>query len=113
AQKRENGKTLVVIVTSDKGLAGSVNSSVLKKAEELFKVSGAIDTICIGRKAVEFANREKKTILSSYTNVSDDVALSDVYTMASLVVDRFATGAYTSVSVLYQNFVSTFEQEPT
>lgn len=113
AKKREAGMTLLVIVTSDKGLAGSVNSAVLKKAEELFKVNSTVDTICIGRKATEFAGRQKKEIIASFTNVSDDVSLADVYTMAEQIMERFSTGEYKNVFVLYQNFISTFEQEPT
>lgn len=112
AQKRTEGKMLAIIVTSDKGLAGSVNSAVLKKAEELFKTAEVVDCVCIGRKAVEFAHREKKNIVSSFTNVSDDVVLSDVYEIASSVVEKFATFEYKTVHVLYQNFISTFEQEP-
>jgi len=113
AQKKETGRTLVVLVTSDKGLAGSVNSAVLKRADEIFKTSLEVDCICIGRKALEYAQREKKTVLSSFTNVSDDVVLSDVYEMSAQVVSQFATSAYKNVYVLYQNFISTFEQEPT
>lgn len=113
AQKKDQGKHLLVVVTSDKGLAGSVNSAVLKKAEALFALYTEVDTICIGRKAVEFANREKKSVLASFTNVSDDVVLQDVYEMASLVMEKFATGDYATVHVLYQNFLTTFEQEPT
>lgn len=113
AVKKETGKDLVVIVTSDKGLAGSVNSAVLKKVEELFKVTADVDTICIGRKATEFAARQKKEILSSFTNVSDNISLADVYAMSSQIMEKFATGNYAKVHVLYQNFISTFEQEPT
>lgn len=113
AKKREAGKTLLVIVTSDKGLAGSVNSAVLKKAEELFKEIPEVDTICIGRKATEFAVRQKKTVISSFVNVSDDISLADIYEMSSQVMERFTTTEYKNVFVLYQNFISTFEQEPT
>jgi F-type H+-transporting ATPase subunit gamma len=113
AQKKAQGKTLVVIVTSDKGLAGSVNSSVLKRVDELFKHTGDVEAICIGRKAVEFVNRQKKTVVASFTNVSDDVVLNDVYAMSSIVMEKYSTGEYKAVHVLYQNFLSTFEQEPT
>jgi F-type H+-transporting ATPase subunit gamma len=113
AQKREVGRTLAVIVTSDKGLAGSVNSAVLKKADELFRSEKEVDCIAIGRKATEYANREKKIVLSSFTNISDDVVLADVYNIAALIVEKFTEGKYKTVRVLYQNFVSTFEQEPT
>lgn len=113
AQKRLQGKELAVIVTSDKGLAGSVNSAVLKRAEELFNGESEVDTICIGRKATEFAHRQKKAVLSSFINVSDDVSLASVYEMSSLIMEQFKTGEYKTVHVLYQNFLSTFEQEPT
>lgn len=113
ALKREQGKGLVVLVTSDKGLAGSVNSAVLKKAEEHFRKMDDVATICIGRKATEFAHRQKKEVLASLTNVKDDVSLSDVQAMAVLIMEEFKTGKYSHVHVLYQNFISTFEQEPT
>jgi len=113
AKKREGDSVLAVIVTSDKGLAGSVNSAVLKKAETLFKEHGSVDTICVGRKAVEFATREKKIIRASYTNVNDDVNMASLYQMAKEVMDAYTNTAYTHVYVLYQNFISTFEQEAT
>ena len=113
ALKRQEGKVLAVIVTSDKGLAGSVNSAVLKKVDELFKTYTEVDTICIGRKATEFAHRQKKEVLASYTNISDDVQLADVYAMTTRVMEKFSNDAYSHVFVVYQNFISTFEQEPT
>ena len=113
AQKKVAGKVLVVLVTSDKGLAGSVNSAVLKKAEDLFKQHSAVAVVCIGRKATEFAVRQKKEVIASFTNVRDDVDLSDVYAMSSQVLAQYAEGGYSHVYVLYQNFISTLEQEPT
>ena len=112
-QKREAGKRLAVVVTSDKGLAGSVNSAVLKKAEEALKAEGDIDMICVGRKAVEFGKREKQNVLGEYTNVSDEVTVDDVYEIASTVMNAFTGGDYQEVEIIYQNFLSTFEQEPT
>jgi F-type H+-transporting ATPase subunit gamma len=109
---RTEGKTLAVIVTSDKGLAGSVSSAVLKQAEILFRENGDTDVIAVGRKAVEFTQREKKTLLGEYTNVSDGVTLEDVYNMADTVLSAFKTGEYKKVVVIYQNFISTFEQNP-
>jgi F-type H+-transporting ATPase subunit gamma len=109
---RGEGKVLAVIVTSDKGLAGSVNSAVLKQAEKLFHGHKEVEIIAVGRKAVEFATREKKTILASYTNVSDGITLDDVYDMTNKVLVAYESGSYQKVVVLYQNFISTFEQAP-
>lgn len=114
ALKRTTGKTLVVVVTSDKGLAGSVNSAVLKKVEKLRASGVAFDMIAIGRKAVEFAGREKINLLGEYTNVGDDVTVADVYEVATKAVTAFANDVtYAKVEVIYQNFLSTFEQEAT
>ena len=112
AEKRERGRRLLVIVTSDKGLAGSVNSAVLKRVEHTIAAHKETDVICIGRKAVEFANREKLTILHEYTNVNDDVAIDDVADISKIAVEAFKKGEYTGVDVIYQNFLSTFEQQP-
>ena len=109
---RTDGKVLAVIVTSDKGLAGSVNSAVLKQAEALFRSNGVTDIVAVGRKAVEFTGREKKTLLASYTNISDGVTVDDVYDMSNKVLQAFASGEYKKVVVIYQNFISTFEQTP-
>lgn len=109
---RATGGILLVIVTSDKGLAGSVNSAVLKQVEKIFNENAVVDVIAIGRKALEFAQREKKTILASYTNVSDGVTLKDVEDMTSQVIKSFADTKYQKVTAVYQNFVSTFEQTP-
>lgn len=113
AEKRSAGRHLLVIVTSDKGLAGSVNSAVLKLAEKYFTQNKDVDVIAIGRKALEFANREKKEIIESYTNISDDVTIEDVFTITDTLMQRFSSKNYQTVKVLYQNFLSTFEQEPT
>ncbi len=109
---RTEGKVLAVIVTSDKGLAGSVNSAILKQAEALFRENGVTDVVAVGRKAVEFAGREKKELLASYTNVSDGVTIDDVYDMSTKVLEAFNSGSYKKVVVIYQNFISTFEQNP-
>jgi len=113
AQKRETGRQLLVIVTSDKGLAGAVNSSVLKRATENFANNPETDVIAIGRKALEFAKREGKNVVGEYTNVADDVGLEQVYDITKLIMDDFTKGTYKNVVVIYQNFISTFEQEAT
>lgn len=111
---RENGpaKELLIIVTSDKGLAGSVNSAVLKLAEEQLRRVPDTDIVAIGRKAVEFANRMKRPLQGEYTNVADEVTVADVYEIARTAIGTYREGIYGKVWVAYQNFISTFEQKP-
>lgn len=112
AEKRKRGRRLLIIVTSDKGLAGSVNSAVLKRVDHTIEVHPETDVICIGRKAAEYAKREKLEVIHEYTNVSDGIVLNDVSEISDIAVTEFAKGIYQGVDVVYQNFLSTFEQEP-
>lgn len=110
---RQSGKALYIIVTSDKGLAGSVNSAVLKLAEKVLS-NEALDVIAIGRKAVEFVGRQANAnLVASFTNVADSVTMDDVYKIAESAWLGFETKSYKTVHIIYQNFVSTFEQRPT
>lgn len=112
-KKPAAGKSLLVIITSDKGLAGAVNSAVLKKVDEIVnKLKGDISVIAIGRKAVEYKNRMGLQSFGEYVNVSDSVSVDDVEDIASAVLKSFEDGSHASVSIIYQNFISTFEQEP-
>ncbi|MEM9336263.1 MAG: ATP synthase F1 subunit gamma [Patescibacteria group bacterium] len=114
AEKRSAGKKLIVIVTSDKGLAGSVNSAVLKRVDDMAKNGNEFDVIAVGRKAIEYAKREGHTLLGEYMNIADDVTMEDVYDMTAKVMEAFSgDSSYSEVEVVYQNFLSTFEQEPT
>ena len=111
-QRGVGERELIILVTSDKGLAGSVNSAVLKLAEQTVATGVQADFICVGRKAVDFVRRLGYTPLAEYTNISDDVSVADVTAMASTVTGAFISGTYAKVSVIYQNFLSTFEQVP-
>jgi F-type H+-transporting ATPase subunit gamma len=70
--------------------------------------------IAIGRKAVEFAERSQLEIVGRFTNVSDDVVVADIEEMVREVLTAYTANAtFGKVEVVYQNFISTFEQEPT
>ncbi len=108
-----SSKTLLIIITSDKGLAGSVNSAVLKRAEQFLTTHKDVDTICIGRKAADFARRTGLSIVHEYTNVHDDISVADVTEITRLAMESFSAAQYGKVAITYQNFLSTFEQEAT
>jgi F-type H+-transporting ATPase subunit gamma len=109
---RTEGKTLLVMITSDKGLAGSANSAVLKQAESCIAAE-TCDALCVGRKAVEFARRELgDRVVAEYTNLADNITLAEVDDIAMRITSLFSKDAYKEVRIIYQNFISTFEQRP-
>ncbi len=111
-QTRE-GKTAFVVITSDKGLAGSLNSGVIRAVERDLQSRnlGKSDVYiyAYGRRGGEyFKSRGYETTIA--VNVSDNIPEDDVLSLTKSIL---AESAYTSVYVAYQNFISTFEQEPT
>ncbi|MBM3261039.1 ATP synthase F1 subunit gamma [Candidatus Kaiserbacteria bacterium] len=108
-------RTCLIIVTSDKGLAGSLNSSVIRRAEHEIAARnlGPEQTImiAIGRRGAEhFANRGYDVRIRR-ENVSDDLSESDLRTITDELLSWHAVGEIDTCLVIYTNFISTFEQE--
>lgn len=115
ASARPVKKTALVLLTSDKGLAGALNSGVLKEAS--LAVEGlAHDSVVVyayGRKGEEYFKRRDYAIAKAYENKKDDIELSVVEELARELSTRFALGEIDEVVAVYSNFKSTFEQAPT
>jgi len=106
------GKTAVVIITSDKGLAGSLNSGVIRRAETFVGGLGKKELVifAIGRRGGDYFASRGFTMGQSKTNVSDAISEEEVREITELIIAR---EDISSVVVIYQNFISTFEQKPT
>ncbi|HET7328767.1 MAG TPA: F0F1 ATP synthase subunit gamma [Nocardioidaceae bacterium] len=116
----ENPKTAaVLVVTSDRGLAGAYSSSVLREAERLGeKLRGEgkeIRTYVTGRKGVAYYSFRRREIVDSWTGFSDTPAYDDARAVADALLDTFlAEGeGVDEVHVVYTRFVSMLRQEPT
>jgi len=114
ATKREVKKTALVVITSDKGLAGALNSGVLKAAGK-FAESKEKDSLVVyayGKKGYEFFLRRNYSVASYYENKRDDVPLSVMEELSRTLTLGFTAGEFDEVVACYTNFKSTFEQEP-
>ena len=108
-------KTALVVITSDKGLAGALNSGVIKAALRTIEGRSLDSTVVFayGKKGEEFFSRRDYTIAKAYENKRDDVALSVLQEIATELSAGFLAGDYDEVVAVYSNFRSTFEQIPT
>ncbi len=108
-------KACFVVITSDRGLAGNLNSGVIKKtaaaAAALGLERGALSFVTFGKKASEYFKKRGYAVLAREENVSDLVSVSTVEAAATRVIAGFAAGEYDAVWVSYPNFISTFRQE--
>lgn len=102
--------TLYIVITSDKGLAGALNSAVLRAVEREIG-SGDAHVIAIGKKAEEYFKR-RGVLERAYAN-NDTVSTQTIADILQVAETQFVGGKVGVVKIAYQNFVSTFEQRPT
>jgi F-type H+-transporting ATPase subunit gamma len=112
---REVKKTALVIITSDKGLAGGLNSSVIKAAVQAIAdlPKESVVVYAYGKKGEEFFKRREYTVVRSFENKRDDIPLSVMSELSAELSEGFLKGDFDQVLAVYNNFKSTFEQLPT
>lgn len=115
AEKHETGKMCIVVITSDKGLAGSLNSAVLRETHRVLAEHslGKADVafICIGKKGYEHFSKHGYDVLSHMVNVGDDVDPETLEKTSREVIGLYSFEKYRGCAVIYTNFLSTFEQK--
>ncbi|MEX0917500.1 MAG: ATP synthase F1 subunit gamma [Candidatus Paceibacterota bacterium] len=106
--------TGVILITSDKGLAGSLNTALLKRVEEHIRREGlskeTLTFYTIGKKGYEYFLRRGYAISNSYT-LGDEVDEEEVRAVLLKVVGDYMEGQIDACLLAYNNFLSTFEQE--
>lgn len=114
AQARDVKKIALVVMTSDKGLAGALNSGALKQASKAVAeyTKEQVVVYAYGRKGEEFFTNRGYTIAQAFENKRDDVPLSVMETLSEELSRGFLAGEFDKVVVAYTNFKSTFEQIP-
>ena len=114
SRRRAGSRVALVLITSDKGLAGGLNSGVLKRAGEAVKghLVSDVSVYAYGRKGEEHFRRRGYQITRSFENKSDDISLTTLAELSQDITDDFMRGNYDRVVAVYSNFKSTFEQVP-
>ncbi len=111
-----SGKTAFIVVTSDKGLAGSLNSAVIRKVENEIASRGLskddVVMACIGRRGGDHFHNRGYDVRLRELNKRDDVTESEMRVITDLILSWHQSGEIGTALIAYQNFVSTFEQEP-
>lgn len=109
-------RRLLIIVASDRGLAGAYNSNVYKKYLAELKndrSSGSTTpTIAFGRKASQFVTRLKDAeLIGAYENVSDQLDGGELQAALETAKEEFTSGYVDAVDVIYTRFKSSISQE--
>ncbi|MBZ0270583.1 ATP synthase F1 subunit gamma [bacterium] len=113
---RENPKKIeFLVLTSDRGLAGGFNSSIIRYVtRRLAEVDGSYDHVglsFVGRKAHEFFKRRPWPIRHAWINYLRDFDLSLAIRVGQQLIDDFESGKVDEVYIVYNEFVSAISQE--
>ena len=106
----------VIVVTTDKGLCGGLNTNVLRavttKLRELQSEGVSTEAVAIGNKGLGFLNRVGAKVVSHVTQLGDKPHLDKLIGPAKVLLDAYAEGRINAVYLSYTKFINTVKQEP-
>ncbi|WP_075793966.1 F0F1 ATP synthase subunit gamma [Massilia putida] len=105
-----------IVVTTDKGLCGGMNTNVLRqvtqKSRELESAGKRIEAVAIGNKGLGFLNRIGVKVVSSVTQIGDTPHLEKLIGPIKVMLDAYQDGQLDAVYLCYTKFINTMRQEP-
>jgi F-type H+-transporting ATPase subunit gamma len=106
-------KVLLAVVTGDKGLCGSFNTNVLRRAERERKALGEVELLLLGKRGSDYYARRRARIRAAHRSLFTNVSYEAAQGIAADLIAAFTAGEYDAVHVVYNQFVSVLRQELT
>jgi len=110
-QQREENKILVVVVSSDRGLCGAFNSTIIKAAIRMASekypaqyAKGNVTFLPLGKKAFEFFSKRNQPIVGEYWNVFQGLSYDKVAEVGEFMMSSFKSGNYDKIEIIYNEF---------
>jgi F-type H+-transporting ATPase subunit gamma len=109
-EKREVKKELVVLLSTDKGLCGGLNTNLFREVANFDTQSTQF--VSVGRKGTQFLARTKRNVIADFP-LKDNPTFLETKAISKFVIERFLSGDADKVTVVYPRFVNTLTQKPT
>lgn len=109
---KQNGLPIALIISTDRGLCGSLNQNLLREVVAWFKKHESGQAVVVGKKAATFCTFFGLPIYAQFTDLPDAVTTSDMTPISSLIMDRFLQDEFGQVDLFYMDFVNTLTQKP-
>ena len=103
--QREINKVLIVVITSNRGLAGAFNTNVIKQAKEVAEsyAGKQVDIFPIGKKGNDVLAKSF-TVHGHHNAIFDNLTFDNVATIAEVLIEKFTTGEYDKIEIVYNQF---------
>lgn len=112
-QRETRNRVGLIVMTSDRGLCGSMDSNVIRRATaEMLEVGGpsVVDVVTVGRRGQDYMARRGVGIEATFTYMGDQPGILAIHPIARIVMDGFTSGRIDAAFVVYPKFVNTLAQ---
>jgi len=111
--KRPVHKACIILITSDRGLAGGYNANIIRATTHFIKqYEKPISLITVGRKGRSSFARTNIPIIAEFSNLPDRPSVIDILPIAQIAIDDFLRNDFDEVFLAYTDFVNTILQKP-
>ena len=114
--KTTGGNVGFIVITTDKGLCGGMNTNILRaltlKMRDVQAAGGKVSAVAIGNKGFGFLNRSGAQVVSHVTQLGDAPQLDKLIGPVKVMLEQFVEGKLDAVHLCYTRFINTMKQEP-
>lgn len=111
--RKDVNKVMVVLITSDRGLAGAYNTNILRVAQRFeTRLGKPVEYVTVGRKGRDSLARIEANIIAEFNEMPAEPSISDISPIARIAMDAYLSGEVDEVLIAYTDFVNMLTQRP-
>ena len=111
--REEVKRVMVVVITSDRGLAGAYNTNILRVAQRFAtRLGKPVDYVTVGRKGRDSLARSGANIVASFSDLPAEPKIADISPIARIAQDAYLDGDVDEVLIAYTDFINMLAQRP-
>lgn len=110
-KQHSSPRSILVVLSTDRGLAGSLNTNLFKAVDDFVRQHDETALIVVGKRSKDFSLKMGYTILAEFTDFPEKFGFEQTLPIAELVMKEFLAGSCSSVHVLHMKFITTLSQK--
>jgi F-type H+-transporting ATPase subunit gamma len=112
---RPVNKVALIVITPDRGLAGALNSNIIRRTAQYIRqeASVPVQTIAVGKKGRDFLVRTRQELVAEFVGLGDRPSLDTIRPIAEVAINDYLEGNVDAVHIVYPKFVNTLTQQAT
>jgi len=107
----EIGQDILVIISTNKGLCGGLNTNLFRQVNYWISEQTNPAVIAVGKKAINFVSKTSLKLIAKFAEIPEQVEPGDTLGVSSLMMEKFLSHEFKSVSIIYMDFINTISQK--